>query len=289
MGRSFQVRVEGSLSDKRLTHAGVPQGSVLSPILYNLYTADFPKNPQTKLALFADDALVYASSPYVSEARNKIQTHLQTLLPWFTKWKLSLNESKCESTVLTRKRVNTIIHTPIRINNHDVPINPHLKYLGVTLDRSLHFLQHIKNVVSSGNNAARNLHSLISSRSPLSVENKLVIYNQIIKPVLLYAAPVWNNISDTTTNILQVFQNRMLRHILNANRYTRIHDLHTQTDTQLIRDQLNELAYKFFTDNILKSNLTRTLTDIRYYHYTVHKPIYFRTPIYFQLPPQINP
>ena len=68
----------------------------------------------------------------------------------------------------------------------------------------------------------------------------------------------------------------------------RIHDLHTQTDTQLIRDQLNELAHKFFTVNILNSNLTRTLTNIRYYHHPVYKPIYFRTPIYLQHSLQIN-
>ena len=171
--RSFRVKVEAATSNMQKTHAGVPQGTVLSPILFNLYTADIPKYPSTSLAIFADDVLVSASSFYAKVARSHIQNHLHYLLPWYAKWKLKINENKCECTILTRKFTNHIINIPITINNTQVPPAKKLKYLGVILDSRLRFASHTSYILQKGFLAMQNLYAILAPRSPLSPRNKL--------------------------------------------------------------------------------------------------------------------
>jgi hypothetical protein len=139
MHRTSQVRVEGTLSTTFRYHAGVPQGAVLSPILFNLYLADFPTEPNSKIALFADDALIYAHASSAPAAKNIIQYHVNTLIPWCDKWKITLNIPKCESLLLTKKRSPTQTHipNPITINGEVIPILDKLKYLGVIIDKKL--------------------------------------------------------------------------------------------------------------------------------------------------------
>ena len=131
--RSSQVKVHGTLSKTYQYYAGVPQGSVLFPILFNLYIADFPQRTDTKVAFDADDALVYSHETRASDARDAIQRHIYKIIPWCHTWKISINEPKCDSILLTRKKTDIDIDRPLKIHDHPIPISPTLKYLGVIL------------------------------------------------------------------------------------------------------------------------------------------------------------
>ena len=280
--RSFQVKIEGSLSLPHKLRAGVPQGTVLSPILYNLFIADIPKFPNTKIALFADDALLYAHSFHASAAKSLIQRHLHTLLTWYSKWKINVNIGKCETMVLTRKYTNIRVPVPLKINNHTIPVKRKMKYLGIYLDTYMHFNPHVSYIIQKSFIAMKNLYSLISPRSPLSLQNKLLIYKQIIRPILLYAAPVWCSISNTQMHRLQVMQNRVLRNITAMGRYARINDMHALTDVQKMQDTIYDISDKFYRTKIQYSTLTRNLTRTRHDQNNTnkHKPIYNRLAIY---------
>lgn len=222
VGRTFKVKVEGTLSLPQKIHAGVPQGTVLSPVLFNLYTTDIPKYPSTKLAMFADDVLIYASSFYANVARAHINNHLRSLIPWYARWKLAINESKCECLVATKKFTNIRINIPLMINGTPILPANKLKYLGVILDSRIRFTQHTSHIMKKGFAAMQSLYSILSPKSPLSPQNKLIVYNQIIRPVLAYAAPVWCSISNAQMHRLQRMQNKILRCVTSSGRYVTI-------------------------------------------------------------------
>ena len=281
-GRTFRVRVEASLSAPMRTSAGVPQGTVLSPILFNLYTADIPRYPSSKLAMFADDVLVYASSFYANAASYHIRNHLHTLLPWYNKWKLAINETKCEAILLKRKFTNITVHQPIIINGTQVRLAKKLKYLGVVLDTHLRFMSHIGFVLQKSFLAMQDLYVLLSHQSHMSPQNKLTLYNQIIRPVLVYAAPVWCSVSNAQMARLQRFQNRLLRCVTSAPRYVPIVELHQMTNSIRFQEYIFNICNEFYKTKPSSSVLTQNLTAVRVNHNVTHKPLYSRLPIYFE-------
>lgn len=285
--RTFTVKVGNSHSNIKTITAGVPQGTVLSPILYNLYLSDLPTYPNTKTALFADDTLIYAHSFYAEAAKRQILSHLTTLIPYYNKWKISINSSKSESLVLTKKFTNNRIIVPLSINNEPIPIVRRAKYLGVVLDERLSFKPQVSYLMQKAYLAMQKLYTLLSPKSHLSPANKLLLYQQVIRPVITYAAPVWCSMSDTQFARLQRMQNKFLRCVTSSNRYTRIRDLHHMTNLQTIKNYVTDIANKFYLTKPQNSKITLNMTHVRdtpEAHIT-HKPPYHRLPMYFQTPP----
>lgn len=95
--RTVQVKIKENKSSKILTTEGLPQGSILSPILFNLYINDIPKTPNTRLAIFADDTAIYASSTRQDQAKIYIQRHLRILEEYYHKWRIRINVEKTQA------------------------------------------------------------------------------------------------------------------------------------------------------------------------------------------------
>ncbi|CAH1383682.1 unnamed protein product, partial [Tenebrio molitor] len=102
--RKIRVKVNNELSTEKTIKAGVPQGSVLGPSLFNFYIHDLPEFSKTNLALYADDTAIYAHSFYAQAALLQNQLHMKLLTNYFDDWKLKLNESKTELIIFSRKR-----------------------------------------------------------------------------------------------------------------------------------------------------------------------------------------
>lgn len=120
--RQFQVSILNAYSSFFDIPAGVPQGSVLSPILFNLYINDIPKDPNCEIALFADDTAIYTSDELFAPILTKLNIYMSSLLSFFQNWKLKINESKCQAIYFTRCRApNKIPQAPFIINNNNLP------------------------------------------------------------------------------------------------------------------------------------------------------------------------
>lgn len=262
-GRKIQVTINNKKSNKKIIKAGVPQGSVLGPKIFNIYLNDIPKFEKTNLALFADDTAIYANSHSAIVAAKQIQIHMSILEPYYNKWKIKLNEDKTEVIVFTRKTKEIKIISPIKIYGHKTQPKTVVKYLGVMLDTKLRYKQHIKHALKKAYAIQRKMYPLLTPNSNLNLKNKLLIYKMIIRPIIAYASPIWCGASKSNIKPLQIYQNKCLRLITMANRYTRITDLHIQAGMKPITETINQLANNFYTNMLGNNELTINLTKIR--------------------------
>lgn len=259
--RSFRVRVNTMHSTLHNIRAGVPQGSVLGPRLFTLYTHDMPKFMQTKLAMFADDTAIYAHSFSAVVANAQLQLHSKMLLNYAEKWKIKINASKTEQIVFCRKQTNNRIFQPLRMDGVAIHHQPLAKYLGVQLDSRLNYQQHIKSALAKAHGMLKTIYPLLCKRSVLSVKNKLLLYKTMLRPILMYAAPIWCHISFTAFKPLQTFQNKCLRLILNQNTYARICDLHNTTNTPYLHDYVTHISTNFYIKQLHHNPLLDNITQ----------------------------
>ena len=130
--RTQQVFVEGNTSSPAPHTSGVPQGTVLGPLLFLIYINDLPLKVSSTTRLFAHDSLLYRRIKSPEDARI-LQEDLDKLQEWEKDWQMSFNGSKCEVIRVTRKRNH--IKTTYTIHGHDLTVNKTGKYLGVTFDQ----------------------------------------------------------------------------------------------------------------------------------------------------------
>jgi hypothetical protein len=102
--RYFFIKHEGSYSELKLIKAGVPQGSVLGPVLYLPYINDVPTTSNSTMATFAGDTAVMAIRETVETSSSKLQSAINNVAIWTRKWRIKLNESKSVNISFTNKK-----------------------------------------------------------------------------------------------------------------------------------------------------------------------------------------
>jgi hypothetical protein len=239
--RYFQVRIEDELSDYHLAQAGVPQGSVLGPLLYLIFTADVPLTDNTLIATFADDTAIMSSDHDPAVATHKLQLHLNLIQNWMDRWKIAINPTKSAQVTFTTRKA---ICPQVSINNSPVPIKEEIKYLGLHLDKQLTWRKHIKAKSRQLALKLRTMGWLMDRTSQLSLENKITIYKTILKPIWTYGIELWGCSKPSNTKILQTFQSKTLRKIANAPWYVSNHTLHNDFNIPYITEVIRASARK---------------------------------------------
>lgn len=281
--RQFRVKVNERESELRTSRAGVPQGSVLGPVLFTYFINDLPKFAKTNLAIYADDTAVYAHSFNAQVATKQCQIHCGQISDFARTWKIKLNNDKTEHIIFSRKFTNTKVLEPLNVENIKIrQAANEVRYLGVIMDKRLSFAPHIKSLVNKGHKTIRSLYPLLNRNSYLNVKNKKLLYTAIIRPAITYAGPIWCSTSKTSLNKLQRIQNKCLRLVLSRDRYTRIAELHRECDIPTIEDFIRKISIKFYREQITKSSLTSNLTDplqIALARNQTHKPTFHKLDI----------
>ncbi|GFT99350.1 RNA-directed DNA polymerase from mobile element jockey [Trichonephila clavipes] len=149
-----------------------------------------------------------------------IQHFLDKLETWLTHWRIAINVDKSQAIVFRKWGV---IDPPIHLTLFDDNIQwvPVVKYLGLHIDSRLTFKKHIDYLSEKFWGRISLAISLVRRRSPLSLENKVILYKQILRPVITYGSPVWGAAAATHMKKIQVMQNKILRVMTNAPWYVR--------------------------------------------------------------------
>jgi len=212
--RSQRVLVEGHTSASASVTSGVPQGSVLGPLLFLLYINDMPSRVSSTTKLFADDSLLYR---VIRSARDSaaLQEDLHNLEKWESEWQMAFNPSKCETIRITRKR-QPIIST-YTIHGHILDTVPSGKYLGVTIHEKLSWNDHVNTTAKKANNALAFLRRNVYS-CPQDI--KAQCYKTLVRPILEYASSAWDPHTTTNTAKLEAVQRRAARFVMGDYRTT---------------------------------------------------------------------
>ncbi len=176
--RTQTVVVDETMSRPVPVKSGVPQGTVLGPLLFLLYINDIGDNlqPSTHIQLFADDCLSYCTIANISDATS-LQADLDQLMAWADKWQMTFSTSKCSTL-----RVSTMMNTKLaEIKHHP--------YLGVELSNDLSWGMHINNTVVK---AIRVLNFLKRNLYDCPRNIKESAYTAYVRPVVGYASDVWD-------------------------------------------------------------------------------------------------
>lgn len=246
--RTFQYRVNGALSSPRPIRAGVPQGAILSPFLYSLFTYDMPKDPYVQLALFADDTALYVSDLNKNRARLRLQRATNAIGDWFLKWRIGVNPEKSQALYVKAGSINPAPKVPINLYEKPIPWVRRAKYLGVTLDNRLSFMPHSKIVRDRSKFILARLSSLLNSKSKMPIRSKITLYKACVRPVMTYASVVFAH-KRTVLKDMQVIQSRFLRRALGAPWYCRNTALHTDVKLESIHHFVKR-ASKHYFDNL---------------------------------------
>jgi hypothetical protein len=233
--RFFQVKYNGSYSTCHEVLSGVPQGSVLGPLLYLFFTADLPTTVHTTIANFADDTGLIATHSGPLVASLHLQSYLDLLQEWFDTWRIKINQEKCSHVTFTTTRA---VCPHVTMNDVQIPARTNVKYLGLHLEQRLTWSTPIKSKRLHLNLKSRSMYWLLRRKSQLSLVNKLLLYKCVLKPVWTYGVQLWGCAKPSHTQIIQRLQSKILRSITGAPWYVSSVTLHTDLRIPFVTEEI---------------------------------------------------
>ena len=201
--RRQRVNVDSSFSHFKPVLSGVPQGSVLGPLLFILYTADMWHNLENKLIAYADDATLYASiNSHIDRVSvaDSLNRDISKIESWCQRWGMRLNPTKSQSITVSRSRTVFPQHPPLLMDGSQITISKSIKLLGVTLDNKLTFEEHLRVVSAS---IAQKTGLLRKCRKTLGNDDAVLkTFFAFILPSFEYCMSVWLSAADCHLKLL---------------------------------------------------------------------------------------
>lgn len=247
--RTQTVVLDGVSSEKVPVTSGVPQGTVLGPILFLIYINDFSTYiKHSTLRLFADDSIIYR------EIKNQndsilLQADLEAAGKWEQDWLMHFHPDKCNVLSMTQKKNR--IHYSYKLHGHVLESVDSSKYLGVTLQNNLKWDKHINTITSKAN---QTLGFLRRNLKITSTKAKDHAYKAIVRPKLEYASTVWDPHTQNNIQQIEKVQRRAARFV--SNRYH---------NTSSVSDMITDLNWPSLEIRRLRSRL------IMFYKIVHHK------------------
>ena len=255
--RKQRVVIPGVCSDWSFVKAGVPQGSILGPLLFLLYINDIVENINSSIRLFADDTSLYIIVDNPTQAAYQLNSDLLKIHQWATKWLVTFNPSKSESVIFSRKR-NKPIHPNIFMDRQPIQeVNSH-KHLGIFFSSDCTWHEHLEYIKCK---AWARINVMRKLKFKLDRKSLQTIYFTFIRPILEYADVVWNNCTQYEINELDKIQNEAARIVTGATKLVSINSLIKETgwETLLTRRKKHKLFLFYKMQNDMSPNYLSSL------------------------------
>ena len=256
------VSLGGVVSSRKEISRGVPQGSILGPILFLIYINDLPCASSLLSLLFADDTTLSESGGNLQELTLKVNIEFQKIVEYFRSNKMLLHPAKTKFMIFNPPRNHSV---SIQINNNNLgePTNPDLcsniecvstgtiKFLGINIDPDLSFKAHVTSITSK---ISKSLYIIQRAKHLLSEKALLTLYYSMIHCHLIYGLNTWSCANKTTLKHLTTIQKRAVRTISNS----RYND-HTEPIFKKLKilpvEKLILFSRLFFMHNYTNNNL----------------------------------
>ena len=231
--RTQCVKIGSAVSKERIVSCGVPQGSVLGPLLFLLFINDLAGIENAHLALFADDATIACSHRDNERLISEANVTLSCSNSWIINNRLSLNIPKTAALLISNRL--SIVDETRNLNISGVPVNfvSAFKFLGIQLDAKLNFKPHIDFISSKLSKSAGILHR-VSGFVPES--NMIKLYYSFIYPYLLYGILIWGNSNDTHLKPLVLLQKKIIRILTSSSYLSHTEPLFSRTKILKLND-----------------------------------------------------
>ena len=230
--RSQTTFANGCLSPPLNTKQGVPQGSILGPLLYILYANDIPDSiTESEYAFYADDTVLYTSSKNVDAAIARIQRDLNRLLEWCARNSIHINPQKTKYMIFSSRELGSA-HSPLKLNDVYLEQVRTYHYLGIVLDQHLTFNSHAKHVIGR---VSSKIYQLRRLKKFLSNKAALLVYKNMILPIMEYGDIYVMSASKENRSKLKKLQNKALKCALDKEKRYSTNRLHCEAKIYKLR------------------------------------------------------
>lgn len=278
--RSIHINVDNSTTISRTTWKGLPQGSVLSPLLYNVYTHDLESSVKTtniEVLQYADDLLIYSTGHSIDSLSISLTKSLKCLQLWLDNNNLNLSVSKSSVIHFTRRRIPSPVS--VLYDGIPIPVVKEVKFLGIILDSKFSGLPHfyyISGKCERTLNILRCLAGVWWGAHPFSLK---LLYNSLIRSVIDYGSFFLESCSVVGLKKLDSIQSKALRIISGAMKSSPINALQVECvepplrlRRQLLSDRFLFRAFQIF-NHPLFNKLQFLSRCMERSHYWLHKSI----------------
>jgi hypothetical protein len=238
--RTIQVRVGQSCSRDVTLCAGTPQGSVLSPTLFNIFVNDIPlrQNAMLDAATFADDTTMWATAAAKKTAVDHMQISIRHLEPWLAKWRIKVNAKKTQFVIFGSCKGKA---STIQLCGETITEQNSIKFLGTTFDKPLSAMTHCSELSKKAMSRVHLLKRLRGRKWGAKKSKLLNFYKQFIRPVMENGHAFTATGKKTAIQKLKVVQNSAMRTILQAPPRSRIADMEKETGLPDILQRIKTL------------------------------------------------
>lgn len=242
VGRRQRIRINDSLSSWCSTSAGVPQGGVLSPLLFALFINNITSQLRSSYHLYADDLQIYCRAPLIniSVAVNTINEDLERISVWSKSYGLAVNPTKTQVIIIgspsyiSRMALNdlpSVVFNGMKLNYSD-----RVKNLGICFDSTLSWSPQIAEISRRMFAATGSLYRL---RKVLPMDTKIALAHTLLLPILDYADSCYSNVTEEQLNKLERLQNLCIRFIFGLRKYDHVSQYRTRLKWLSIRLRRN--------------------------------------------------
>ncbi len=235
--RTQCVSINGAKSNPCNIISGVPQGSILGPLLFLLFINDMPEYVKhSTVDMYADDTLIYVSHTDVNVIEKCLNEDLESIAKWLDNNHMKANVSKTKVMLLgTPNKISKVNQINIVMNGTDVENVKSFKYLGITIDANLKWNEQVNNIcrkVCNSLGIMRRIKPFVPRKSLIT------IYNTMILPHIDYAIIIWSNCSVSSIDKIQKLQNAAMRIILGVPFRTHVNDMLRELEFMDIRSRI---------------------------------------------------
>ena len=203
------VSFNGTNSDVTDITCGVPQGSILGPLLFILYINDLHLISDTGMPiLFADDSSLFIQGDDINTLCHLMNIELNKVYNWVNSNKLSLNIEKTHCMLFHSSRHNLILHNDIQIAGKAVSLVKSMKFLGIIIDSKLNWSDHLNHI---RHKIAKGIGIIYKARRSLNANSLITMYYSFIYPYLTYAIELWGSLPTTRLTPILKLQKKTLR------------------------------------------------------------------------------